>query len=225
MEDHRNLTIRRTLDGSLTLYVPSLDEHYHSTGGAVRESEHIYINAALRAHPSSILNVLEVGFGTGLNALLTINSVVRHKRKANYVAVEPFALPPDIVEQLHYAKYTDLPDPGDCIHKMHAAKPGIAVRLCKEFHFTMINRKIQDADLGERRFEVVFFDAFGPAADPEIWEDHVIRKVCLSMKPGGILTTFSVNGAVKRALKKYGCEIETLPGPPGKRHMLRAHKS
>ena len=212
-----------TSDGSHTLFNPEIGEHYHSTFGAVSESEHIFIRAGLDAIPSKIkhINLLEIGLGTGLNALLAMRWAEKHKREINYFAVEAFPLRKEVLGNLNYAEILEMnPELFSAIH-MVGSKKG---RLSKYFSFAFQHDKLQDFNLQTETYDLVFFDAFSPDVQPEMWTEDCFMKIAQSMKRGGVLTTYSCKGIVKRVLKSAGFQIEKLPGPPGKREFLRAVK-
>jgi len=216
----------RTDDGSYTLFVPSLNEHYHSTFGAVRESLHIFIGAGLMAcdHEAKTLSIFEVGFGTGLNAYLTLLESAKFVPAVHYTAIESDPVDITLISTLNYpelcgdkdaARYTGLHDtPWNC-----------EIQVEELFFLHKIHRKIGECELPANEYDLVYFDAFGPDVQPELWTAEIFTKLFNSMKKGGILVTYSVKGTVKRALKSTGFTLEKLPGPPGKREILRATKT
>ena len=212
-----------TADGSHTLFNPKTGEHYHSTFGAITESEHIFIRAGLDALPVSInpVQILEVGLGTGLNALLAYRWAENHQRELDYFAVEAFPLGKQVVSELNYADVLGvdtkiLP----AIHNSRNKKVVLSDYFSIEFQHTTL----QDLIFQPETYHLVFFDAFSPDAQPEMWTEACFEKIAKAMKQDGILTTYSCKGTVKRALKATGFQIEKLPGPPGKREFLRAVK-
>lgn len=211
--------IELTEDGSATLYVPELDEHYHSVKGARAESTHIFVDMGLRACPVAAPRVLEVGFGTGLNALLTCEEAGRAGRSVHYTGIELYPLAWSEVQPLGY---TDNP----LFERLHTAPWATDVPLTP--HFTL--RKEQaDAAAGtfpfRAGFDVVYFDAFAPEKQPEMWSEQLFRSLYAAMNAGGILTTYCAKGVVRRLLQQIGFRVERLAGPPGgKREILRAVK-
>jgi len=215
--------IRLTDDGFNTLFVPELNEHYHSTFGAVAESKHVFIDAGLKLAIQNFeeIHLLEIGFGTGLNALLTLAGKTNHT--IHYTTIEAFPLNKETVELLNYGKELTS-EANEAFRKMHASSWEERHQITSKFFITKIASKIEEAELSLNNFNLVYFDAFGPDVQPELWTDEVFRKISESMVPGGIFTTYSAKGEIRRNLKKAGFEVERIPGPPGKRHMTRAIK-
>ncbi len=212
-----------TQDGSHTLFSELTGEHYHSVFGAVQESEHIFIGAGLNGfgkRPAGILRVLEIGFGTGLNALLTLKWAESHKTKVAYEAVEAYPLDFDTLQALNYPAMLSV-DPSLFL-QLHRAS-GIR-SVTPWFSLQLFYTKFQDYQPVENRFHVVFFDAFSPESQPEMWSRQGFEKLYKALVDDGVLVTYSCKGTVKRALKAAGFQIEKLPGPPGKREFLRAVK-
>lgn len=212
-----------TADGSHTLFNEKTGEHYHSTFGAITESEHIFIQAGLGAIPKerSKLGVLEIGLGTGLNALLTLRWAEENDKPVSYHAIEAFPLEQEVIKKLNYTEVLGINQ--DKLLAIHAAQNEI-VQISAQFSFSYSQVKLEDANFPDNQYEIVFYDAFSPDVQAEMWTEVSFRKIFKSMKNGGILTTYSCKGIVKRALKASGFQIEKLPGPPGKREFLRARK-
>lgn len=212
--------IERTADGSATLFVPELDEHYHSVKGAQTESQHIFIDLGLKAATAARLRVLEIGFGTGLNALLTLDAAEESCKKVHYTGIELYPLPWTVVKQLGYS---DSP----FFEALHSA-PWEEDSVISPY-FTL--RKLQ-ADFTKeapeafgRPFDLIYFDAFAPEKQPEMWSQELFNRLYVSMNSGGILTTYCAKGVVRRMLQTAGFTVERLPGPPdGKREVLRGRK-
>lgn len=214
----------QTADGSYTLFVPELDEHYHSVKGARTESEHIFINMALRQHPAACVRILEIGFGTGLNAFLTMLEADRSQRTVNYTSIEKFPLDPDTVRLLHYPEQI-CPARSDDFHALHTAAWNTETRISPFFRLTKKEADFTCCRLEEAQFDIVYFDAFAPEKQPEMWNLTHLESLFRSLTPGGILTTYCAKGEVRRNLLKAGFRVERLPGPPGgKREILRAFK-
>lgn len=222
----QKLILQTTADGSHTLFVPDLNEHYHSTHGALQESELVFIHNGLHHLPECIkeINVLEVGFGTGLNALLTVLEAKKQRRKINFVAIEPEPVAEDILEKLNYASVIDSTEAAGYYKKIHEAGWVYPVFLSDYFILSKIQARLQDITLRDEQFHLVYFDAFGPEVQPELWTEQIFAQLFKCMKPNGIIVTYSCKGTVKRALKAAGFTIEKLPGPTGKREVLRAIK-
>jgi len=214
--------LRVTSDGSHTLYVPSLDEHYHSHYGAITESGHIFINAGLATLKSSKVNLLEIGFGTGLNALLTAIYAGDNKINITYVTIEKYPLNPSLLSRLNYGSLTG--EEGPALFKaLHSAPWDEPVKLTPWF---TIEKTLSDLTVMniEGLYDLVYFDAFGPDKQPEMWGREVMQKIAAVTRPGSVFVTYSAKGELNRTLRDLGFEVTLLPGPPGKRVMTRAVK-
>lgn len=214
--------IEQTEDGSATLYVPELNEHYHSIKGARTESQHIFIDMGLKASAAPCPHILETGFGTGLNALLTLQEAERTGRPVRYTGIELYPLAWTEVEALHYSD-----DPR--LRLLHEAPWEEEVCLTPTFRLLKLRRDLTswqaDDECPPLRCDVVYFDAFAPEKQPALWTPAVFRNLYRCLTPGGILTTYCAKGAVRRLMQDIGFRMERLPGPPGgKREILRATK-
>lgn len=212
-----------TSDKSHTLFNEIIGEHYHSTFGAVQESEHIFIDAGLKfiSENKSTISILEMGFGTGLNALLTLKFSQVHKLNINYFGVEAFPISIEQAMMLNYPELVGI-EKETFVKMHHCAKE--SEKISGNFVLNKSLAKLEDTNLPDNYFDLVYFDAFSPGSQPELWTEEVFQKVFKSMKTPSVLTTYSCKGIVKRALKSTGFQIEKLPGPPGKREFLRAKK-
>ncbi len=214
-----------TGDGSHTLYLPELGEHYHSTHGALQESLHVFVKGGFdhAARKEGLLRVLEVGFGTGLNALLTLARAAEGDTKVAYEALEPFPL--------KEAEWTDLNLPqllengrfADAFARMHQAADQVMTTIHAGFRFHRHITTLQEAVLPPNRYHVVYHDAFAPQYQPEMWTVEVFKKLYAAMVPGGVLATYCAKGSVKRAMRAAGFVLSHPEGPPGKREMTRGH--
>lgn len=215
-----------TADGSHTLFVPDIQDHYHSTYGAVQESRHIYIRNAFRANSAknALCQVLEIGFGTGLNALLTWQESILKDIPVQYTALEPFPIETALAMQLNYPGLMEMPGANSIFQEMHSAPWDQVTTLNKLMKLLKVKVKIQDSILAENQYDVIYFDAFGPDVQAEMWTVNIFDKIYAGMKRGGVLATFSAKGIVRRAMTTAGFEVEKLPGPPGKRTITRAWK-
>jgi tRNA U34 5-methylaminomethyl-2-thiouridine-forming methyltransferase MnmC len=215
-----------TADGSHTLFVPELNEHYHSVNGALQESEQVFIRNGLHHLPPCLkeITILEIGFGTGLNVLLTVLEAKKQRRKINYVAVEPEPPDQEIISMLNYASIIGGTEATGYFKKLHEAGWVYPAFLSDYFILSKIQARIEDITLRDEQFHLVYFDAFAPEVQPELWTEQIFAQLYKCLKPEGILVTYSCKGTVKRALKSVGFTIEKLPGPIGKREVLRAMK-
>jgi len=220
-----NTQLIRTDDGSHTLFVPSLNEHYHSTFGAIRESTHIFINAGFHAAKvqGTPLNIFEAGFGTGLNAFLTLREAENSVIPVHYTTIEAFPLEEAVTRSLNYPDLLGENGPSS-FRDIHNAAWEKEIRISDHFTLLKIHDKLENHLLPHESYHLVYFDAFGPDVQPELWTETIFTKLYQALKPGGILVTYSVKGSVKRALRSAGFLVEKLPGPPGKREITRASK-
>jgi tRNA U34 5-methylaminomethyl-2-thiouridine-forming methyltransferase MnmC len=216
-----------TGDLSHTLFVPELNEHYHSVFGAISESKHIFIETGLdrQVQDRSIIRILEIGFGTGLNALLTYYEALSKKIRIHFTAIEPFPLDRSVWEKLNYPEILKYPGASEVFHKLHDC-PWNATALVSDF-FLLEKRmeKLESIVLSDSSIDLVYFDAFGPDVQPELWTEKVFKKICHIMDQDSVLVTYSSKGSVKRALLHSGFQVEKLPGPMGKREIIRASKA
>jgi tRNA U34 5-methylaminomethyl-2-thiouridine-forming methyltransferase MnmC len=216
-----------TEDGSHSLFVPGLNEQYHSVHGALTESMHVFIDAGLRFSIPGMaaINILEVGFGTGLNALLTFKYTLLNKVAVNYFAIEPFPLDSQIISQLNYPDLKEFQGMADVFPAMHNAPFSVSIAISEHFLLHKISEKLEVYQPPSAFFDLVYFDAFSPAVQPELWTRDVFDIVAKSTKPGAVLVTYCCKGEVKRQLRAAGFEVTKIPGPPGKREMIRAIRS
>jgi len=214
-----------TEDGSHTLFVPELNEHYHSTHGAINESMHVFINAGLRKalKKKQNLNILELGFGTGLNAILTFAEINQKDCFVNYTSYEAYPLVEEIFSKLNYPDLIS-GNVKDVFLQMHKAPWNNEFQVSEKFILNKINDKIENYSEKSEKFDLIYFDAFAPDIQPELWTEELFKKIYNATNQGGILVTYSAKGTVKRALKTAGFELENLPGPVGKREITRAVK-
>jgi tRNA U34 5-methylaminomethyl-2-thiouridine-forming methyltransferase MnmC len=219
-----NLQIKNTGDGSATLFLPELNEQYHSMNGAVTESNHVFLANGFHFHPSKQPVVFEVGFGTGLNCLLTALQAEAQQRPTFYIAVEKFPLERKIVNQLNYCSLAQ--ENGNWLfEKIHDCEWDIPAEISP--WFTLLKLKT-DFTSGAwtlpRKTDIIFFDAFGPDKQPEMWTEEVFYRLFDNSSNGGVLVTYSAKGEVRRRMVNAGFKVERLPGPPGKKEMLRGIK-
>ncbi|MFZ0281985.1 MAG: tRNA (5-methylaminomethyl-2-thiouridine)(34)-methyltransferase MnmD [Bacteroidales bacterium] len=214
--------IIKTGDGSDTLYVPELDEHYHSVNGAIRESEFIFIEAGFNSCLSNPVRIFEAGFGTGLNVLLTAIRNLPERRQVYYTSIENFPLPEEIISALNYKDYVS-PQGKQLFDTIHSCEWNTLVKIDEGFYLNKVRGDLESGFI-TGSFDLIYYDAFGPDKQPGMWSDEVIKKISEHTVKNGILVTYSAKGEVKRRLIKYGFEVSLLPGPPGKRQMIRAVK-
>jgi tRNA U34 5-methylaminomethyl-2-thiouridine-forming methyltransferase MnmC len=219
-------TIITTSDGSKTIQIEGWNEQYHSIHGALQEAKHVYINAGLKTflerHPKqNALTLLEIGFGTGLNALLTALESLNISQEICYHGIEAYPVEAEELQALGYHTLIGS-DPSvfqnihDCSwHEIHKILP----------HFSIVKHQAFFSDIAEvNAFDVIYFDAFGPRVQPNLWIESIFKKMYETLRPNGLLVTYCAKGSVRRCMQAVGFEVERLPGPPGKREMLRAIK-
>ena len=212
-----------TSDGSHTFYSKKFGEHYHSTFGAIQESEHIFISGALdgRQNTNSTVNILEIGFGTGLNALLTQMWADKNCYPVNYHGVEAYPISMEAAESLNYCKILNTD------HTLFLKLHHFSEQPFKVTDYFILMHEVQTLEKAIfpiEHYDIIYFDAFSPEVQPELWTFEIFQKLYHTLKDGGVLVTYSCKGSVKRAMKKAGFIIKKLPGPTGKREFLKAIK-
>ncbi|MDQ2770360.1 MAG: tRNA (5-methylaminomethyl-2-thiouridine)(34)-methyltransferase MnmD [Bacteroidota bacterium] len=231
--DGPKVEVRRTADGSATLYVPALDEHYHSRHGARQESAHVFIgaglvpllDAGLGGPCRRPLRLLEVGLGTGLNALLTLHRARQAGAAVAYDGLETLPLPTAVVAALA-PEWAAPPDAsGHLFEALHAAPWGVMHPLAPGFFLTKLPEPLEAATLPASYYDLIYFDAFAPEKQPELWTEAIFGKLYAAAAPGAVLVSYCAQGQFRRNLRAVGWRTEKLPGPPGKREMTRAGKT
>lgn len=215
-----------TEDGSHSVYLPALAEHYHSSYGALAESRHVFIRHGFQqvtTNGSKPLRVLEVGFGTGLNALLTWQEASATAIAVSYTAFEAFPVEEQILSQLNHAEVLGTPTAPVAFSALHCCPWGERQTLASGFSLLKVAARFETFRLSEG-YDLVYFDAFSPAVQPELWTAEIFASLFAGMHPGALLVTYCAKGEVRRNLKAAGFVVERLPGPPGKREMTRARK-
>jgi tRNA U34 5-methylaminomethyl-2-thiouridine-forming methyltransferase MnmC len=212
-----------TSDGSHSLLNTALDETYHSRHGALQESLHVFIKQGLhffeeKNHPDRV-SILEIGFGTGLNALLTAQDVIHKSIQVHYTSLEAFPVEEDIWSRLNYADTDEAKLLFEKLHQVRWSKPEM---IQSNFILTKLHATLQQVDLTASSFDVIYYDAFAPNKQPEMWELPMLQKVVERLSSNGVFVTYCAKGQLKRDLKSLGLAVETLQGPPGKKEMIRA---
>lgn len=213
-----------TADGSKTIFLPEWNEHYHSSHGALQEAQHVFIRNGLNLFTQDYLTILEMGFGTGLNVLLTYFSSEKRNQYVHYIGIEAFPPSQEELAALDYASFASDPDTSAIYDTMHTAPWETAHPLSEHFVLEKQQCTLPQAKVEPGTVDLVYFDAFGPRVQPELWTAEIFQQVYNWMAPGGVLVTYCAKGQVKRDLKTVGFLVESLPGPPGKREMTRAVK-
>ncbi len=209
-----------TKDGSHSLFVPDLNETYHSVHGSISEAIHVFINSGLLSHPKKKINILEIGFGTGLNTLLTLENI--KNRKIHYTSLEPYPISSEIYNKLNFHTVTN--SNSETFLKLHTSDWEEKVFISENFTLYKTQKKIQNF-ISEKKFDIIYFDAFSPEKQTEMWTTEVFEKCFDLLNKDGFLVTYCAKGIFRRTLKSVGFEVISLDGPPGKRQMTRANKS
>lgn len=221
----REVKMEITEDGSHTLFVPGMNEHYHSTHGAVQESMHVYIDAGLRQCAKNEIKVLEIGFGTGLNAFLTMLEAEKTSKKIDYTSLELYLVTSPVTDKLNYAELI-APHKKEVFHSLHTCAWEQWEQITLYFSLLKLHLDFSKPSgfHPERKFDVIFFDAFAPEKQPEMWSQEIFDTLYSLCEEEAIITTYCAKGNVRRMMQSAGFSVERLPGPPGKREMLRGRK-
>lgn len=216
-----------TKDGSTTIHLEEWNEQYHSTHGAIQEAAHVFINTGLH-HVKNTFNpaqihILEMGFGTGLNAFMTFLKAQKHNFAINYVGVEAYPVASAELSQLNYTCELQAENHSETFHNMHSCDWEQETTLSKNFQLTKRQQLFEQIDDNEK-FNLIYFDAFGARVQPKLWTATIFQKMYNALQNNGVLVTYAAKGSVRRAMQEVGFKVERLPGPPGKREMLRATK-
>ncbi len=215
----RNIII--TEDGSHSLQIPELKETYHSIHGAIQESQHIFINYGLKILEQQSISVFEMGFGTGLNALLSYSLCNARQQSLFYTSIEKYPLSLEEAKELNFSKQLGMDS--SVFNRMHTAEWDSSCTIEKNFSLTKIHGDLSKLEMSGL-YDIVFFDAFSPDIQPKLWSIDIMNKMNGLLRSGGLFLTYSAKGQVRRNLQEAGFTVERLPGPPGKREMIRATK-
>jgi len=216
-----------TGDGSSTIHIPEWNEQYHSKHGALQEAKHVFIKTGLlpyieNHHPSNV-SILEIGFGTGLNALVTWEATLAKDFSIDYTGVEAYPVEIEEVEKLNFAAVVENSESSNFFEAIHASQWEETVEITEAFILTKQKKFFQDIE-DQELYDLIYFDAFGARVQPELWSVEIFKKMFNALKTNGVLVTYAAKGSVRRAMLEVGFGVERLPGPPGKREMLRATK-
>ena len=217
------LLIQETGDGSHTLFSEEYNEIYHSRRGAWQESLHVFIEMGLiyLAESQTDIKILEIGFGTGLNAIMTLQKAEELSLKIDYHSLETIPVSLEIIEQLNYPKFLEAQEMIDLFRQMHQKPWNERILINSLFCLSKYHVGVQDFNT-DQQFDLIYFDAFAPSKQSEMWDISIFEKIRTWMKPGAVLVTYSSKGQLKRDLQTLNFEVQNLPGPPGKREMTRA---
>lgn len=215
--------ILRTNDGSTTIHLPEWDECYHSKHGAIQEAQHVFIKNGLSLFPNKSVAILEIGFGTGLNAFITFLEAKKMNQTIEYVGVEGYPVVPDEVLAMNYVAELNAENQQVIFEKMHESNWEEKIVLNPNFSLTK-RKQFFDEITDLEQFDLIYFDAFGYRVQPELWSTAIFEKMYKALKKQGFLVTYAARGVVKRSMIEVGFTVEKLAGPPGKREMFRARK-
>ncbi|MDO6812952.1 tRNA (5-methylaminomethyl-2-thiouridine)(34)-methyltransferase MnmD [Tenacibaculum soleae] len=209
-----------TSDGSTTIHLPDWNEQYHSKHGAIQEAYHVFIKSGLEQVNKPKLSILEIGFGTGLNCFITF---LESNKTINYVGVEAYPVSNTELVRLNYVTELNVVEQQPIFNKMHTISWKEKHEVTSNFSLTKRQQFFKDID-DKEAFDLIYFDAFGAEHQPELWTEDIFKLMFNALNKNGILVTYSAKGSVRRAMQSVGFNVERLPGPPGKREMLRAIK-
>ena len=212
-----------TLDGSSTIHLPEWDEQYHSKHGAIQEAKHVFIKSGLSLFSNKNISILEIGFGTGLNSFITFLEAPKFNLDINYVGVEAYPVATEEIEKLNYVSELNANNFENTFRQMHQQQWEFKNEITTNFTLTKRKQFFNEIN-DEHTFDLLYFDAFGARVQPELWTENIFKLMHNALKDGGVLVTYSAKGSVRRAMQSVGFKVERLPGPPGKREMLRATK-
>ncbi|WP_375334408.1 tRNA (5-methylaminomethyl-2-thiouridine)(34)-methyltransferase MnmD [Flagellimonas sp. C4] len=212
-----------TGDGSKTIQIEDWSEQYHSKHGAVQEAYHVFIEHGLRLFNNRSITILEVGFGTGLNALITLLEAAKQQLTVEYIGVEAFPVSVDEISALDYCRQLGADNVEASFNKMHSSNWEEEVAITPDFSLLKQKKDFRQID-EENLVDLVYFDAFGARVQPDLWTEEIFSIMHNALKQEGVLVTYAAKGSVRRAMQAVGFTVERLPGPPGKREMLRAIK-
>jgi tRNA U34 5-methylaminomethyl-2-thiouridine-forming methyltransferase MnmC len=227
MENKIQREIITTADGSKTIHLPELNEHYHSKHGAINEAKHVFIKSGfdhiLSKNASDSLDIMEIGFGTGLNAFITFLEAEKKHLPIHYVGVEAYPITLSEAKLMKYPEVLAVKEKQQIFEVMHQSSWELPVAITS--NFKLVKRKQFFVDIIDKNnFDLIYFDAFGARVQPELWTIEIFRKMYVALRYRGVLVTYAAKGSVRRAMQEVGFVVERLPGPPGKREMLRATK-
>lgn len=215
--------IIQTLDGSTTIHLKEWNECYHSKHGAIQEAKHVFIKNGLALFPNQKVSILEIGFGTGLNAFITYLESNELRQSIDYVGVEAYPVSADEVLSMNYIEELKAIEFDSVFEKMHKCEWEEKVIFSERFTLTKRKQFFEEiVDL--EKFDLIYFDAFGYRVQPELWSTAIFERMYKALKTNGFLVTYAARGVVKRSMIEVGFTVEKLAGPPGKREMFRARK-
>lgn len=215
--------IIQTKDGSTSILLPDWNETYHSKFGAIQEAKHVFIKSGLSLFQEKSVSILEIGFGTGLNAFITYLEAKNSGQSIDYTGVEAYPVSEEDALKMNYVSELEANSSEEIFLKMHQSTWNESVVLDENFTLEKQNKKFQEIE-AVGKYDLIYFDAFGFRVQPELWSLEIFQIMFKALKPNGILVTYACRSSIKNAMKEAGFQVEKLNGPPGKREMLRARK-
>lgn len=217
--------IIKTGDGSTTIQITDWNEQYHSIHGAIQEARHVFIEMGLQPllTKNKLINILEIGFGTGLNVFVTLDAIQQEEVQIFYTGVEAYPVIEEEIKALNYSEEIIFSNSEEVFKKIHATSWENFTEITPNFHLRKQKKFFQDID-AKNEFNIIYFDAFGARVQPDLWTFEIFKIMYAALKIKGVLVTYSAKGSARRALQEVGFTVERLQGPPGKREMLRATK-
>ena len=215
--------IIKTLDGSTSIHIVDWNESYHSKNGAIQETYHVFIRNGLALFERAPVSILEIGFGTGLNAFITFIEASAKNQNITYTGVEAYPVPAQEVGEMNFVGQLDAAQHQHVFARMHECEWEHPISLSDIFTLTKRQQFFEEIEDVES-YDLIYFDAFGYQVQPELWSTDIFRRMYRALKPGGWLVTYAARGVVKRSMMEVGFTVEKLPGPIGKREMFRAHR-
>lgn len=215
--------IIQTSDGSTTIHIKDWDECYHSKHGAIQEAKHVFVKNGLALLPNQKVSILEIGFGTGLNAFITFLEAQHFNQIIDYVGVEAYPISQQELDSMNYVEELKVADSIEVFKKMHAVAWDVKNDISNHFALTKRKQFFEEID-DVAQFDLIYFDAFGYRVQPELWSVSVFERMYKALKTNSFLVTYAARGVIKRNMVEVGFTVEKLAGPPGKREMFRARK-
>ncbi len=212
-----------TADGSKTIQITDWEEQYHSKHGAIQEAYHVFIKNGLSLFQNNQIKILEIGFGTGLNALITLKESSSLNLHIDYTGVEAYPISKEEHQLLDYCASLDVSSLKNQFNLMHSSPWEENIKIADNFKLFKLKEDFKNIDF-ENTFHLIYFDAFGARVQPELWTVPIFEKMFRALRPESYLVTYAAKGSVRRAMQEVGFKVERLPGPPGKREMLRGQK-
>ena len=212
-----------TRDGSSSIFLPELNETYHSRFGAIQEAKHVFIKNGLSLFNDKSVSILEIGFGTGLNAFITFLETLETHQNINYVGIEAYPVAIDVINNLNYVSVLNATAYQSIFEEMHQSGWESVNSIAPHFHLTKRKQKFEEIS-DSNAFDLIYFDAFGFDVQPELWSEIIFKKMYDALLPNGVLVTYACRTSIRKAMINAGFRVEKLQGAPGKREMLRAFK-